>query len=378
MLLLATALLLAAPGPAPATTTLATRTPAARPFVVTSADGTAIHGQVDLPGAKPKVVAVMVAGTGLFDRDARFGRSNTDRDALFKDLAGRLIPLGVASVRYDRRGVVHTTDPAKRLNRPVAGTSTVETQRDDLAAVYAWARSQSGLGARCIVLVGHSEGVAHIAKLAQSGAPPPQLVLGIGAALESPVAIVRWQMTGRDADSLRLMDANGDGRTTNAEAEANWRKTPSSAFDLLDPFKHPSGAWTQADIAEVTVKQAAIYETQKKAALAVADTAPFPNTATPMARYSWWKSWFLDDTPLAARLASWRVPVSLHYGAFDSQTPATRNVSAARAALGDRVRTVVHAGRGHSLGEHALFGPMDEALADGIAKEIAAVAGTCR
>lgn len=364
--------------PAAASPALATRAPPTRTFVVASADGTAIHGQVDLPGAKPKVVAVMVAGTGLFDRDARFGRSNTERDALFKDLAGRLVPLGVASVRYDRRGVVYTTDAGKRLNGAVAGTSTVETQRDDLGAVYAWARSPSGLGARCVVLVGHSEGMAHIARIAHAGAPPPRLVLGIGAAMESPRAILRWQMTGRDADSLRLMDADGDGRTTNAEAEANWRKTPSSAFDLLDPFKHPSGVWTAADIQGVTAKQTELYETQKKAALAVNDAAPYPNAATPMARYSWWKSWFLDDTPLAARLASWRAPVSLHYGACDSQTPAVRNVPAAKAALGNRVRTAVHAGRGHSLGEHALFGPMDEILANRIAAEIAAVGGTCR
>lgn len=62
---------------------------ASREFSVPSADGTRITGTVDFPAREPKAVVVMVAGTGLFDRDVRFGRSNTPRDLLFKDLAVR-------------------------------------------------------------------------------------------------------------------------------------------------------------------------------------------------------------------------------------------------------------------------------------------------
>jgi pimeloyl-ACP methyl ester carboxylesterase len=370
MLLVASlALLAAADAPAPS---------ASREVAVRSADGTQITGTADLPNGRPAAAVVMVAGTGLFDRDVRLGRSNTPRDLLFKDLADRMTALGLAAVRYDRRGVNHGGVGAGMLNPAVSGTSTVETQRDDLRAVYDWTRASAGLGARCVILLGHSEGVMTIARLAESGAPPPAAVFAIGAPMRSPADVLRWQMAERDVYSLRRMDEDGDGRVTTAEVERNWRKTPSSAFDLLEPLKHPSGAWSAADLEAVGRAQAGLYEQQRQAALALDDAAPYPNATTPMARSSWWKSWFTDTQPVALRLARWNVPVTLHYGEIDSQTPPHNEAAAARTYLGARAAVTVHPARGHSLGEHALFGPMDEAIADRIAGEVRAAARGCR
>ncbi|HEY0012657.1 MAG TPA: hypothetical protein VGB79_07365 [Allosphingosinicella sp.] len=350
---------------------------ASREVAVQSADGTPITGAADLPQGRPAAVVVMTAGTGLFDRDVRFGRGNTPRDLLFKDLAGRMTARGLAVVRYDRRGVNHGVAGAGMLNASVSGTSTVETQREDLRAVYDWARSPSGLGARCVILLGHSEGVMNIARLADSGAPPPAAVFAIGAPMRSPIELLRWQMSERDVYSLRHMDEDGDGRITTAEVERNWRKTPSSAFDLIEPLKHPSGAWGAADLEAVGRAQAALYEQQRQAALALDDAAPYPNATTPMARASWWKSWFTDAQPVGGRLARWNVPVYLHYGEIDSQTPPHNEAAAARTHLGARAIVTVHPARGHSLGEHALFGPMDEAIADRIAVEAREAARGC-
>jgi len=342
-----------------------------RAFTVASVDGTAINGQADLPDAPTRSAVIFVAGTGLFDRDARFGRSGTPRDLVFADLAQRMTSRGVASVRYDRRGVRHGAPPAEMLDTTVSGTSTTATQREDLAAVYQWARARNGLNARCVVLFAHSEGLLHVARLAESGARAPDAVIAIGGLLESPMSVVRWQMTERDAHSLRLMDGDGDGSVTNAEVEANWRNTPSSWVETPAPFLQPDGVWTPEEIASVTTVQTQLYEQERNRSLAANDADPYPNATTPMARYSWWKSWFTDETPAAQQLARWRVPMIFHYGSKDSQTNYERQRAAAGDLFGNRATFVVHPDRGHSLGEHALLGPVDEALADRIATEAA-------
>ncbi|WP_213981483.1 hypothetical protein [Sphingomonas sp. dw_22] len=355
-------------------------TPAPREFTVASRDGTPIHGQADLAAPAPRVAVVMVAGTGLFDRDVRFGKSGTEGDRLFKDMAARFVRRGLAAIRYDRRGVNFGKTGAEMLDKPLSGSSTVESQRDDLAAIYGWARAKDGLGARCVILFGHSEGTLHIARLAASGAPEPLAVIGMGAAAASPAETVRWQMSERDAWSLAAMDADHDGRTTKAEVEAHWQETPSSVFDLLAPLLPPDGvAWTTEQIAQVRAAQAVLYAQAKAAALALDDAAPYPNAVTPMARSSWWKSWFTDETETASLLARWpHVPVYFHWGAKDSQTPPSLNLSPARTWLGSRATLTVHPGLGHNLGTHALFGPMDPGAADQIADQAAAAARQCR
>lgn len=346
-----------------------------RPFAVTSEDGATINGQADLPAAPTRAAVVFVAGTGLFDRDARFGRSGTPRDLIFADLAQRMNARGLATVRYDRRGVRHGVPPAEMLDAAVSGTSTTTTQRQDLAAVYDWTRARNGLNARCVVVFAHSEGLLHVARLADSGAREPNAVIAMGGLLESPASVVRWQLSGRDAYSLQRMDADGDGRVTNAEVEANLRNTPSSWADTSAPFLQPDGEWTAEEIAQVSAVQGILYEQARTAALAQDDNAPYPTAATPMARYSWWKSWFTDDTSTAQLLSRWRTPMIFHYGDKDSQTNYERQREAAGDLFGNRATFVVHPERGHSLGEHALFGPVDEALADRIATEAAEACG---
>lgn len=352
----------------------------AREFAVASADGTRINGQADLPKARaPRVAVVMVAGTGLFDRDVRFGQSGTDRDLLFKDLASRFNARGLAAVRYDRRGVNFGRIGEERLDKPVSGSSTTQSQREDLNAVYRWATAKEGLRARCVILLGHSEGTLHIARLANSGAPAPLAVIGLGAVGISPQETIRWQISGRDAYSLEQMDADGDGHVTKAEVEARWKQTPSSFAGTITPLLPPGGvAWTPELIAAVRTAQAGSYDLQKTAALALADDAPYPNARTPMAKASWWKSWFTDAASPATMLARWHVPVFLHWGTIDSQTAPHLQEPPLRAALGERAHISIHPGKGHGLGEGALMGPIDVAIADRIADQAAQAARSCR
>lgn len=257
-----------------------------REFTVASADGTQITGQVDAPfgadGHEP--VVVLSAGTGLFDRDVRLSNTGTERDAIFADLARRFTRAGIATVRYDRRGVRYRPADGQVLDKAVSGTSTVESQRDDLGAVYARAQEEFGGQAACIALLGHSEGIQHIAGLAAAGAPAPDLVVGIGAPLQAPADVFKWQLTGRDAFSLRMMDADGDGTVTEAEVRANWRETPSAFIGTVDPFLHPEGKWTPEALDQLVATQISMYDAGKAQALSVDPAAPFPNADTPMAQ----------------------------------------------------------------------------------------------
>ena len=380
VMLVATALAVAAcapktPEPAVAPPVLSDVGADSRPFTVVSADGTQITGQVDRPfgadGDEP--VIVMSAGTGLFDRDERLSNSGTERDAIFADLSRRFTQAGIATVRYDRRGVRYKPADGNVLDKAVSGTSTVESQRDDLGAVYDLAREEFGGTGACVALLGHSEGMQHISGLAAAGAPAPALVLGIGAPLQAPVEVVKWQGAGRDAFSLRMLDADGDGTTTNDEVRAGLMNTPSGVYGKLQPFLHPLGEWTPGAISLLITSQEAQYEVGKAQALAMDPAAPFPDEKTPMAQYSWWQNWYTDDVPVAEKLAAWDVPFLLYYGTKDSQVRYEFQQPVAEEAFGPRLELHVLSGLGHSLGDDVLTGPMNEAVADTLVTRATAI-----
>lgn len=354
---------------------VAVQAAAAQPeaFSIPSTDGHVINGQVDAPDGEPRGAVILVAGTGTFDRDVRFGRSGTPRDLLFADLGARFAQRGLSAVRFDRRGIRYGVAAADVIDREAYATVTAEGLSADVGALDAWARSPEGLNATCVVYFVHSEGAVHLAGRAEAGMTQPDLIIGMGAPLESKESAVRWQSTARDADSLRMMDADGDGVITNDEVRANWTRTPSPVFGVLEPFLHPNGAWTAADLDQLGVNQTTLYETERDRSLAVGPEQPYPNALSPVFSYSWWQSWFTDDTPLALRFARWSTPMILHYGDIDSQVRHDRQSAAAAGVLPATQTTfVIHPGRGHSLGEETLMGPIDEAIADRMADEAAA------
>ena len=344
-----------------------------QPFTVPSADGYVLTGQADAPEGPSRGTVILVAGTGAFDRDVSFGRSGTPRDRLFADLAARFTARGLTAVRYDRRGIRHGVPRSEAIDAAAAPGVTPENLSADVAAIYDRVRSGDGPAAGCVVFFAHSEGAVHVAGVAEAGAPAPALVIGMGAPLESKASAVRWQSVGRDADSLAMMDADADGTVTNDEVRANWMNTPSAVFETLDPFLHPNGAWTPADLEQLRATQEAIYEQEKTTALTMGDADPYPSAARPVFSGRWWKSWMIDDEPLAVRFAHWRSPMILHFGDLDSQVREDRQRAAAAGVLpAGQVRFVSHPGRGHSLGNDTLLGPVDEAIAEQIADEAAA------
>jgi pimeloyl-ACP methyl ester carboxylesterase len=102
------------------------------------------------PEDSPRVpLAVIIAGSGPTDRDGN-GVPGLQTDS-YKLLAYALAELGIATVRYDKRGIGGSVDLVRSEDQ-----LTIDVYAKDAAAVAAWGRLQTGIAS--VVLVGHSEG----------------------------------------------------------------------------------------------------------------------------------------------------------------------------------------------------------------------------
>ena len=341
-------------------------------------DGVEIRVTVNRPdgGHSEQPVILMVAGTGSFDEDVFFGVSRSPKDLIFRDLAYRLVERGYPVVRYAKRGVncdpnkaqlfqgieefddvVMTEDDAQCLDRDILASVSTETLVQDLATAYRVAAREG----HCVIVLGHSEGFAHIASAIASGTINPCGNIGIGALLESPATVLEWQMVDRVASSLSQMDQDRDGITTNEEIREGYARSWASVFGNLSALLSPSGSWSSEQIEVVRQAWRTMYDASREEALSQDPDALFEMQGRPVASYRWWQSWFTDTTPVADNLTSYRGPATFIYGELDSQTPPERQLVAHRlaGASADR-RFVIMPGVGHTLGSHVLMGPIGE------------------
>lgn len=146
-----------------------------------SADLT-LAGTLTLPGvAQPVPGVVLVTGSGPIDRDGNHKKLPL---AVSAQLAAALTAGGVASLRYDKRGV-----GASEGTFLAAG---LDDNVDDAAAAVEALRAQPAVDPDRIVVVGHSEGALIATALAARGVPLAGVVLLAGAA-RSGEEVLRWQ-----------------------------------------------------------------------------------------------------------------------------------------------------------------------------------------
>jgi hypothetical protein len=79
-------------------------------FRIRTRDGRAqLAGQINLPPPEASSArhpfVLIVPGGWFMDRDGYMGKSGTERDLVYRDLARDLLAAGMAIVRYDNRGV---------------------------------------------------------------------------------------------------------------------------------------------------------------------------------------------------------------------------------------------------------------------------------
>src|SRR5262249_40521751 len=108
-----------------------------------------IYGTLTLPAKLPAPVVLIVAGSGPVDRNGNAGVSL--RTNAYAMLAAALAQQGIASVRYDKRGVGASADAVTSPS-----TLRIETYAGDVAA---WVKQLNAdkRFSRTIV-AGHSEG----------------------------------------------------------------------------------------------------------------------------------------------------------------------------------------------------------------------------
>ena len=204
-LLLCSALLNAAPNAAHTTTA---HSSVQQPMRLQIGQGT-LHGTLLKPSStKPVAVALLIAGSGPTDRDGN-NPEGGQSDSL-KRLAQSLAKQGIASLRYDKRGVA-----ASRAATPDERDLSVEGYVSDAVGWAQLLRADPAFDR--LILIGHSEG-ALIASLAAEQAQADALVAIAGSS--RPIdQLLREQLAARlpphlMAQSNHLLDRLLAGQLT--------------------------------------------------------------------------------------------------------------------------------------------------------------------
>ncbi|TYP82885.1 alpha/beta hydrolase family protein [Blastococcus xanthinilyticus] len=141
-----------------------------------------LAGTLTLPDRPLPVPAVLLApGSGPLDRDSNHRRARFD---VTRQLAAALAGAGIASLRYDKRGVGESPGDWR-----AAG---LHDNADDLAAALDRLRDRAEVDPARIVLAGHSEGAILAAALAARGVPVAGLVL-LAMSATPGEELLRWQ-----------------------------------------------------------------------------------------------------------------------------------------------------------------------------------------
>jgi len=156
-----------------------------------------LEGVLVAPSDKGAPVALIIPGSGPTDRD---GNSPLGVSAsMYRLLAEGLASRGIATVRADKRGMFGS--------RPAVPDAEAVTIGDYAVDVRSWARAiRERAGARCIWLIGHSEGGLVALVAAQTSEDLCGLVL-----LATPGRrigdVLKMQLSGNPANAPLLLQA---------------------------------------------------------------------------------------------------------------------------------------------------------------------------
>jgi uncharacterized protein len=141
-------------------------------FTFTSA-GLVLDGTLATPRSSSANIPVVliVAGSGPTDRNANGPLINTNAYAM---LAWELAAHGIASMRYDKRGLGRSTPPPTYARRALS----IDDYMQDVVAGAAALRASAKFSR--IILLGHSEGAGHVLMAANRGAVADGVIMVAG------------------------------------------------------------------------------------------------------------------------------------------------------------------------------------------------------
>ena len=150
--------------------------------------GARLIGTLATPSAEPAPAALLISGSGPLDRDSNTKRLRID---VMRQVAEHLATVGIASFRYDKRGIGASSGDY----HATGFWDNVADARSALTAL----RARPEVDADRIVVIGHSEGALIASELAADG-EVAGVVLLAGAA-QTGEQVLRWQAR-RVAESL--------------------------------------------------------------------------------------------------------------------------------------------------------------------------------
>ncbi|WP_341896760.1 alpha/beta fold hydrolase [Ferrovibrio terrae] len=217
----------------------------------TSNDGSVLAGTLTLPaGTIEKVPAlVLLQGSGPTNRDGN--QPPVMRTDLLRQIAEGLALKGIATLRYDKRGM-HANAGGLPGSDKYASYFDWDRFVDDAYAAYAFLRAQPGVDLHKTGLFGHSEGgmiALDLSNRLQAGEKPAALILAATAGRRLDV-IVREQLT-RQLGALKPNERRAflaeNDRTVQAIQTTG--KVPEKLLPALNGLYPPySGPFWQAQL----------------------------------------------------------------------------------------------------------------------------------
>ena len=218
---------------------------------VTADDGLCLAGTLTLPaGAGPHPAVLLLPGSGRLDRDGNTARLRMD---LGPALAAALAQHGIATLRYDRRGVGATPGDWR-------ATGFTDNRRDAAAAVRALA-GRPDIRADAVGVAGHSEGAVHAMSLGAHAEVAAVVLLAGFARLGEDALRRQGRMIVRDLPRVR--PAGRCGRSPGG----SWRGSRRPSTDVTRVAGMPVNArWmrellthdSRADLANIRVPVLAV------------------------------------------------------------------------------------------------------------------------
>ena len=296
-----------------------------------------LAGELTFPeGEGPHPAVVMISGSGAQDRDSDLGGFR-----LFAVLADHLAGTGIASLRFDDRGVGGSTGDNLQ--------ATLLDRAGDVEAALGLLRSHHDIAAGRVGLVGHSEGgivaplvanrsdgVAFVALLAAPAVSAEEILVA-----QQRTLLEDSDSTAEEAEQFRAFQelvfratATGQGWD---QAEASMRALVMQQFEAFPEQTQEAVGDVDAFVDAIVVEQMATWQSP------------------------WFESFFKHDP--RPSIAALQVPVIALFGELDTQVPAAANATAMSEAInessapGYTIATIVSANHGF---QEAVTGSMDE------------------
>lgn len=348
-------------------------------IIVDTKDGVTSFGiQIDFPEhcQRDKYPAVvMVGGTGLYYRNVSLGISGTKRDYVFKDLSERVTKnYCVATVRYDYRGVscdlIDQQTIEQCLDEDARKSITAKTLLEDIQLVYDTATNHPRINSNKISMMGHSEGSINIARMVARKSVNPKSLVFFGGVTQSPKSIIRWQFIDRSVDRAFAMDSDSDGILNNYEIMQGYDNSQFANLVPIQTLLSPTGVWNRFGLETSFTYQ---YSFVVGSAIIQPDNKPYIQKDIIFSGYGWLKKWFQDGTSVVQNLKNFMGPITYFNGSIDSEAP-TRQQMEFLAKNVHMMKTTpefkLYEGKGHCLGNHPQYGPMDLSIANELAAKL--------